>query len=141
MASRQPEWKTISSSDYMAVKVDTTGVYPPEMVHVDDLGESAEELDGQFLVHRFPLDRCTFVNGILSDNQFHPELAAWFADKLPEIANSCGMPLGILRAMLCSDDANHLAIGYDAIGSYYGFDEFDEYPEYMTEAEATEALN
>lgn len=132
----QPDWKLIYASDCEALHVDQTGVYPPELTIVQDLGESVEELDGRkFLIYRFPMDRCYYddLDDILSDNRFHQYMRAWFAsadrwgDKLSTLASYSGISRHDLIDLLCSDDPRKLAIAYGSIASYYGPDEFDHY--------------
>lgn len=151
--TQQPKWETVFSSDSQAIHVDQTGVYRPEMTIVEDLGESASELEGKFLIYRFPMDKCSYddINDILSDNEFHPEIPAWFASapdrwnpngKLYDVAHTSGLETWELIRLLTSDDVKALARGYDALVSYFGPDEFDHYGgEYKTEKEAHDALS
>jgi len=71
-----------------AVFVDETGVYAPEC----ELLETPEETGRRdWSVRRIICERCTFINGVLSDNKFHPAKPAWFADKLGAMASTYGM--------------------------------------------------
>ena len=145
--SNQPSWKLIanlgdaSPVDYggFFVYEDTTGVYPPEaelLISPDD-----DDAPEGWIVYRFILDQCTFENGILSDNKFHPELSAWFAKPEPErkdrpqdttylknVADSIGSTEAELIKQLCSDNAIERAEAYRAIGEYHGFENLDSYP-------------
>ena len=127
------------------VFTDSTGVYPDEaeLLKIDD--------DGSATVYRFMLEKCTFINGILSDNRFHPDKSAWFAKPeseranrpqdstyLSNVAECCGMDEGELIDMLCSGDPIQLAIAYRAIGDYHGFDNLDSYPLQLSADEVAE---
>jgi hypothetical protein len=138
--NQQPEWETVYATDCEKLSIDKTGVYPPELTIIDDLGESTEELDGQFLMHRVVLEPCTFENGILSDNKFHMDLPAWFADKIEMAAQSSGREASELIRLLTSDKPGDLASAYGDLISYFGAGEWDSHPVYLTEEEATEAL-
>lgn len=154
MATRQPTWKLIANLgdvnpvDYGGyfVYVDETGVYPPEaelLVSPDD-DDSGEG----WTVYRFTLDRCTFVDGVLSDNLFHPEMSAWFA--MPE-SNRASRPqdttylsnvdqdVESLIADFCSDDPLNRAQAYRAIGDYHGFENLDSYPLHFASRDEVEA--
>jgi len=82
--SIQPIWKCITrlvdtKSVYYILK-DETGVYPEEgELMFPNLDKKREWKWDNTEVRRFILERCTFKDGILSDNQFHPEVPAWFA--------------------------------------------------------------
>jgi hypothetical protein len=68
------------------------------------------------------------VGGILSDNSFHPELPAWFADKLSSIASATDTPLAELISDLCSDEPCKRANAWIAIGRVEGFENLDHDP-------------
>lgn len=140
----QPIWKLVAQlgdvnpidhGGYFVYE-DTTGVYPPEaelLRNHDDDGE-----DGPWTVFRFSLDRCTFIDGVLSDNPYHPGLPAWFATPYwddngqhrdtAKVARFIGAPESELIEDLCSEDIVRRALAYQAIGDYHGFIEFDQYP-------------
>ena len=147
----QPSWKLVANLgdvnplDYGGyfVFVDETGVYPPEaeLLVIND--------DCQILAYRFVLKPCTFIDGVLSDNRFHPDHCAWFATTaakmaarpqdgkgLADIAAFTGIEESELVGMLCSEDPIELALAYRAIGEYHGFDNLDSYPLEMSHAEA-----
>lgn len=142
----QPVWKFLTNlgdanplehGGYF-VYLDETGVYPPEAEYLEVLYESN---DPRYKVYRFSLDKCTYQNGILSDNKFHPELPAWFAapeakkaerpqDRtyLSNVASYCGWEVEALIESLCSDDPVARAEAYDCVGEFHGFENFDNYP-------------
>ena len=96
------------------VLVDETGVYTPELrVFEEPVGNKYEE-------RVILLDRCTFVNGILSDNEFHPEHPAWFADCVPDLARYIGVEEDQLYAQFCSDDPIERAWAYLTVVHYHG---------------------
>lgn len=136
----QPNWKLLANLgdvnpiDYGGYFVyeDTTGVYPPEA----ELLYAPERDSGKWKAWRFALDRCTFIDGILSDNQFHPEHPAWFADDIQAVADFCGQTPEIMIADLCSENPIERARAYQAIGDYHGYDNLDDYPLTLTRAEA-----
>ena len=148
----QPQWKLVAQLgdvhpiDYGGcfVYVDETGVYDPEMEILD----SPEDDACKWTIYRFDLPRCTWIDGILSDNKFHPDHAAWFAKPeserasrpqdstyLADVAQCCGQPEEDLQAMLCSEDPKERALAYLQIGQYHGFENFDSYPLTMNRAE------
>lgn len=156
----QPVWKTIANlgdadpvdhGGYF-VMVDETGVYPPE---VEVLVEPCEEWlqndgtetdcipkdEGQWTVYRFILEPCTFADGILSDNPYHPASAAWFAKPeskraerpqdttyLANLCRCCGISEKELISYFCSDDPIQRALAWRNVGMYHGWYELDQYP-------------
>lgn len=152
----QPEWQFVanlgdaSPLDYggLFVYIDKTGVYAPEMerLELDD----EEDENTTYTAYRVVLDKCTYINGVLSDNQYHPDHSAWFAPSDKEIAERpqdsnlygvasyVGMEIGELRRLFCSDDPCELAEAYRAVLDYHGWDNGDSYPLKLTRAEAKE---
>lgn len=137
---RQPKWKLLgnlgdaSPLDYGGYLVyrDETGQYTEEA----EYWAEPETEGGAVTVYRFILYRCTLVNGVLSDNSFHPEIRAWFADGLDGVAHSAGMEARTLRDLVCSADPMDRAAGYRAIGEHHGWDNLDHDPIRLTRAEA-----
>ena len=144
---QQPQWKFIAQlGDVNPIDhggqflfIDETGVYDPELEVLEliegdtedeynDDEELVQEGDMKWEVHRFPLERCTFRNGILSDNEFHPDLPAWFADKIESVASFVGSSAEELIEYLCGEDVKLRAIAYKAIADYHGINNFDDYP-------------
>lgn len=133
----QPKWRLVAqlgdadpieNGGYF-VFVDETGVFPPE-AELWNTTENEDGLPNGWTLYRWTLDKCTHVNRVLSDNQFHPEVAAWFADSLTAIAELVDYPDGVpgLIADLCSDDPIKLATAYEAVKALHGADNFDAYP-------------
>lgn len=135
---KQPVWKIVgqlgdvnpTEHGGLWVFIDETGAYAPEaeLLQIDD-----ETRRG--IVYRFILEDCTFANGILSDNRFHPSHPAWFADSLEKIASYVGESTEALRGLLLSNDPLHRARAWEAIGSYHGFENLDSYPLEMSRTE------
>ena len=136
----QPIWKCVAQIGDAApldhgglwVFIDTTGVYPPE-------GELYEPETRQ--VRRFILEDCTYTNGILSDNKFHPDHAAWFADDLQAVASCIGTDAADLINQFCSADPITRAQAWRAVGDYFGWDNLDSYPLTLTRREAARRYN
>jgi hypothetical protein len=151
----QPNWKFVANLgdvtflDYGGFLVfqDETGEYAPEaeVIIVDD----EDNENSSVTVHRFSLDKCTFIDGILSDNPYHPAHSAWFATPEADKANrprdttylssvvSCsGTTADVLIAQLTSDNPVERAMAYREIGEYHGWANFDSYPLQLSRTEA-----
>lgn len=140
----QPVWKLVYSTDYSALYIDETGVYPPELQIAQEIDDapSAE----RFQVYRFPLERCwqvtlddgsTFLTDTDPDSESLTGVAhkPWFSDSLGDVARFVGSSTDDLVAALCCDDPATLACVYEAIGGYHGYDNLDSYPETWSEYE------
>ena len=125
----QPAWECIAQlgdknpidhGGYWILR-DTTGAYTEEAA----LLMVPDDEDGKYTIYRFTLDRCTFINGVLSDNKFHPDHAAWWAKTeeerkarpqdttyLKNIADFIGMEVEELAEHFCSEDALKRAVAY-----------------------------
>lgn len=147
----QPIWNTVANlgdvnpveHGGLFVHMDTTGVYDPELEKI----EPPVDDETTWTVYRVSLDRCTFENGILSDNKYHPESMAWFGFRRKDrpqdscitgCADSMGMEVDELIRLLCSDNPVELAQGYRCILDYWGWDNGDSYPLQLTKAEVEE---
>lgn len=152
--TNQPKWKFIANlgdvdpieyGGYF-VKIDTTGVYPPE---VEVLIEPCEGEEQVWTVYRFILEACTFENGILSDNEFHPDHHVWFAKpesekvKRPQdttylsgICKTMDVKADELIKQFCSDDPLERASAWHNVGEYHGWDNLDQYPLRLNRKEA-----
>lgn len=154
--TNQPDWKCVANlgdrnpidNGGYFVYVDQTGVYPPEAEWLEEPEDYLDNVFAMWTVYRFTLEPCTFVNGILSDNPFHPGHPAWFAKpesertKRPQdttyLKNICdcnSISMGDLVRLFCSEDPIERAIAWRAVGIYHGFDELDYYPLKLTEME------
>lgn len=136
MSTTQPIWKfamqlgdvhPIEYGGYFIYE-DETGVYPPEGEILIEPEYNKDEEKQVWEVRRFILDRCTFIDGILSDNKFHPESEAWFADSLDKIAEHIGATKEELIANFCSENLQDRAMAWRTIGEYHGWDNLDAYP-------------
>jgi hypothetical protein len=129
----QPDWKCIvnlgdvNPIDYGGkfVLVDKTGKYAPEMEVLDPVETCGEEV---WRVWRFIMDRCTYIDGVLSDNPYHPGHAVWYADDIDDIAQMYDKDREQLIGELCSDDPRERAEGYYCLFGYYPAENFDSYP-------------
>lgn len=150
----QPKWKFIDNlgdanplehGGYF-VFIDETGVYPPEAEYLVVLDESD---DPKYKAYRFSLEKCTYINGILSDNSFHPLYPAWFATPeaqraerpqdttyLKNVSDCHGIEEQELIRLFCSDDPLERADAYRSVGEYHGFENFDNYPLELRKREA-----
>lgn len=132
MQTKQPDWKLVAQlgdvhpidhGGYFVYE-DTTGVYPPEVaVLVPPVSDK-----GSWIEYRFVLEPCTWINGILSDNKFHPEHPAWFAKEIGSVSNCVGIPLAELIDMFTNGNTVSKARAWEAIGDYFGFENLDSYP-------------
>jgi hypothetical protein len=132
MSMSQPDWKCIAQlGDVSPMEyggtwlfVDKTGVYCPELEFLLERDEESK----LYTVYRILCEKCTFENGILSDNKFHKDYPAWFAKDIESVASCVDVESSELIEQLCSDDALQRATGYLNLVSYYGHYEFDDYP-------------
>ncbi len=135
----QPNWKLVAQlGDKNPIEYggyfiyeDTTGVYPPE----GELLISPEDDSGKWEIRRFILEPCTFIDGILSDNKYHPNHPAWFARDLKSVADFGGMAIDQLVLDLIGDEIHAKAQAWRLIGEYHGFDNLDSYPLYFKRSE------
>lgn len=117
---------------------DVTGVYVEEAEVLDVLSEDDAS---EWKIYRFHLDKCTYKDGILSDNKFHPDHPAWFAQPesekakrpqdttyLSNISSYCDVPVEKLIEQFCSDDPVERAQAYRCVGEYHGWENLDDYP-------------
>ena len=155
----QPQWQQIGSVGDVNpidhgggfIYSDLSGNYPPEIEWIQPAGEDEYGDPIDWLVYRWILDRCTWINEILSDNRYHPNLPAWYAKPESEretrpqdttyLSNVCkcaGQPERQIIADLCSPNANVRALAYLEIAQYHGFDNFDQYPLTFTDQDELE---
>ena len=159
----QPKWKCVANLgdanplDYggLFVYVDETGVYPPEMERLEIPEMECLEIDDEdaerptYTAWRVCLDQCTFIDGILSDNPYHPAHCAWFAttpEKMKErpqdgrglaaVADCMGREESEMIADLCSSDPIRLASAWREILDYHGWENGDSYPIHLNRSEA-----
>jgi hypothetical protein len=145
LSMSQPEWELVaqlgdkSPIDYGGYFIywDKTGVYPEEVVILETNDECEDK--AEWTAYRFILERCTFTDGVLSDNKYHPDKPAWFANKIESVADSIDASVTELISMFCSDNPIERAHAYKAIGEYYGMANLDDYPvHYRTRHEVEE---
>lgn len=153
MKTNQPKWFCVANLgdadpiNYGGafVYVDLTGVYDPELEILREpiFSGPDDKPQDDWRVYRVCLESHTYtaenakgervtvdpsMPGVLSDNAYHPECAAWYSDTLADIAYTVGCEPSDLIARFCSDDPIMRASAYlDAIARYGAF-EFDHYP-------------
>lgn len=119
-------------------------VEPEEELEIDEDGplidEDSEDVDQchQWLVYRFSLEPCTWENGILSDNRFHPDKPAWFAHPrndrpqdtthFYDLANTSGYSEDDLVVWFTSLDPVERLKGWREVGMVHGWENLDHYP-------------
>lgn len=136
----QPKWKRVGSFgdvnplDYGGgyIYIDETGVYPPEM----EMIEPGESEDDPISIYRLTLEPHTYVDGVLSDNPFHPAYPVWYAKDLPRVCASMDVDAEDLIAELAGSDPIAKADAYQTLIGYFGPNEFDSEPLTMTREEA-----
>lgn len=103
------------------VLVDRTGTYDPELLILEIDDDGRRWLTTIVLE---PLTRIESADGFhgLSDNKFHPELAAWFGDSasLKSIANFSGRPYYALLDSFLSGCPVERAFAYKDAVMYFG---------------------
>ena len=145
MTTAQPVWKFLANlgdadpigEGGLFVYADETGVYPPEMERCEPM------LDGRIEVRRVLLEQCTFQDGVLSDNKFHPQLVAWFAgnrndptEGLRAMAGTMDRTVDEYVALFTSEDPIERATAWRDVGDYFGWDNLDSYPLTLAPEEA-----
>lgn len=108
----------------------------PELEVIVNLSESGATGDNHIKIFRFEIRRCTFVDGVLSDNEYHPEHPAWFAKHIESVEHCNGYEAGHLVEALCSEDLMARAQAYYDLLHFFGEEEFDSDPVLMSEKEA-----
>lgn len=137
----QPKWKCVANLgdvnpiDHGAclVFIDETGVYPPEMELIEP---PYDDSDGEktWRVYRVVCEPCAYVDGILSDNPYHPDEPAWFAgtpamrEKRPQdtcwLSDLCDEMEDFI-AMITSDDPIMRAHAWKAVFDRHGWENGD----------------
>lgn len=131
----QPNWKCIAQlGDANPVVhggawvfVDQDGNYDPELeIYYPESGEA----------YRIVCEKCFWTDGVLSDNKYHKNHPAWFADKLDNVSRCTDVDHDNLIDLLCCDSPILRAQAYMDLVSYFGAHEFDQYPLTLTRFEA-----
>ncbi len=158
--SDQPKWKLIAQLgdanpiDYGGhfIYQDETGVYTEEAEILQVPEADNDDKEANYVVYRYSIERCTYSNGVLSDNKYHPEHPVWFTycgeyeknrgvtglDRLKSLAEFCGQTVDQFIEALCSSIAAHRTWAWQAVGEYHGFENLDSYPLRFTRAEVEE---
>lgn len=135
----QPKWKFFANlgdenlidEGGRILYVDETGVYVPEI-------EVLEVFADRWETRRILVEPCTFENSVLSDNSFHKDHPAWFADGISRVASFVGKSADELVQALCGTDIVEQAKVYLAISDYYGIENFDDQPHRFTDRKIIE---
>lgn len=136
MSNKQPIWEYVTNlgdsipidyGGYFILK-DKTNVYNPEGIKL--IPESDSMDNNKWTIYRFILEKCTYIDNILSDNKFHPSSPVWFSTdtKLNDIASCVGISKIELINMFISHNIIDNALAWESIGNYFGYDELDNYP-------------
>ena len=127
--TNQPNFKCVANLgdvtpwDYGGafVLVDQTGVYTPELrVFEKPIGTMYDE-------YTILLEKCTYINGVLSDNKYHPDTPAWFAKALVGTAEATGISELDLINWFCSSEILERAWAYLTVYLYHGPQGFPTY--------------
>ncbi len=146
----QPTWKNLWSTDCLALCVDETGVYPPKLAVLEEY--ETKRGTTRYQLYRVSLERQAIVEvtddddmvthrylvpasiAARRDNLSHPirVYEEWYVKDLAGIADTCDTTRDAIVAELCSEDPSHLAMAYDAIAGYHGWENFDSGPVDLT---------
>lgn len=148
MKTSQPVWQFVAnlgdanplSHGGLFVYIDTTGKYDPECARLEPIDNDNGNDSGKWELRRFSLPRCTFANGVLSENPFHPDKPAWFASShrpqdttdLAKLASFTGQSEADLIALFTSDNVSDRARAFESVGQFHGFDNLDSYPQTLS---------
>lgn len=156
----QPEWELVAylgdvnPLDYGGLWVfrDKTGEHCPQVESIEPIGEDE---DCEYEVHRMYLEKLKVYmddegNSYLIDAKYQEDwphapsmYQPWFCmqeGSLESICKSVGAPLDEMRENLCSEDPAVLALAYRDIAGYYGWANFDQYPDTISRPEAEERI-
>ncbi len=102
-----------------------------------------DEESSKHLVYEFDCERCTYGNGVLSDNKSHPEISAWFGKPkdLERLADCFGTSPAEFIFDICSDDPIRRAMAWRMVGEYFGYENLDSEPLKKTSAELRTRLS
>lgn len=115
------------------VLIDSTGVYNPELWRFDS---------DSMQLHRFPIEQChRTATGEIGDNNYHPNLVAWFGYNkcLARVSSFVGNE--DLSRHLCGSNVVDRALAYLALSNYHGLDNFDGYPDTLTRSKARKLMD
>lgn len=115
------------------VCIDRTGVYPPELVVIEAPSEDENAGRLKYAIQLEPLTVIKDTDGYttgLSDNKFHVDSTAWFADreKLSSIADYADISFDDLVNLFLSSQPIEQATAYIMAVDYFGCHSFNEVP-------------
>lgn len=150
--NRQPSWHCVANlgdADPFEhggkfLMIDRRGIYPAQLWVFSEWMEESP----QMTLHHIVLEHCFQVrdsegNYTICDNVYHPQSATWFGSPadLEKVSSFIGMDLVDFRRLFCRN-AYDRAMAYDAVASYFGLIEFDQYPRvFDTKREAKSFCN
>ena len=98
----------------------------PQAEVIETNSEDGNRPTTKWTVYRFDLDRCTFVDGVLSDNPYHPDSSVWW--DVDSLASFTGIGREELITAFCSADPVQRAWAYKTVVDYHGVYELDQDP-------------
>jgi hypothetical protein len=110
------------------VLIDSTGIYDPELWRFNS---------DSMRLHRFSIEQChRTITGAIGDNNYHPNLSAWFGSTESLRSVSSFVDNEDLPRHLCGSNVIDRAMSYMALCDYHGADSFDSYPITLTRSKA-----
>ncbi len=82
-----------------------------------------------FTIHRFDIPQCTFLAGVLSDNEHHPGQPAWFANSVFGVCKTVDKTEKLFIEQICSPDPQTRAYAYQDLTHCFSLSNFDSQPE------------
>lgn len=115
--TKQPVWKIVFNDDSLIVYTDETGVYCPEAYNKNQRV--------RFLCEPLKLSRQGKLIPAGWNNTWkysEEKHVVWFDESLDQIAGHAGIPVADLREYFCSNDPVKLALAYNEVGAYKGYE-------------------
>lgn len=147
--NRQPSWHCVANLGDVDpfehggkfLMIDRRGFYPAELWVFNGWDDKAPTFK-----HHIVLDICFQVqdcdgNYTLCDNVYHPHLTAWFGsvEDIERVSSFIGMNPADFRRLFCRN-AYDRAVAYDAVATYFGLIEFDQYPTFFDTKQEAKAF-
>lgn len=137
----QPKWKLVANLGDVSwlehggifVYKDETEVYDPEL----EILWKHPEISNCYYSDRFVMEKCFYEKNILSDNEYHKDFPAWFADDINSICDLMDLDPDQFIKDICSDDILLRAWSWYAVYSHWGIDNLSGDSEELTGFEAS----
>ena len=137
--TRQPSWHCVANLGDAEpfehggkfLMIDRRGIYPAELWVFSEWQEESPTMTLHTIIleHCFQIEdtRCGVYT--IGSNIYHPYSPEWFGTRyhIQGVADCIGMDVKELRLLFCGNPYDR-AIAYDAVASYFGLIEFDQYP-------------